>query len=450
MALNAKMKGNLTVGDPLTGMVKYLIPLVLGNLFQQFYNIADSIIVGRMISANALAAVGATATLTALFVMVALGTGVGCSIVISQLFGAGKLEKLKTAISTEIISVLVMSAVLTLIGILFSGRLLTWLNTPVEIYADAKIYLDIYFYGFFFLFLYNAFTSVFNALGDSKKPLYFLIFSSALNIGLDIFLIGPMDMGVAGAAWATLIAQAVSAVLSFVVLIKKLSGIETESYPKFDRGLLKTMVKVALPSILQQSVVSIGSVLIQACINQFGAAFLAGYTAGSRIDGIAIVPLVNCGNAVSTFVAQNVGAGKLERAKQGCRIGVGMAAALSLVLGLVLHFTGKAFVGLFMDSAEAADSIATGTQYLLIVSKCYFLMGLMKIFAGVLRGAGDMKCFVYCTMISLGTRVILTYAFAGATQGMIIAWAICIGWGVAALVAYLRYRQGGWQKVKLV
>lgn len=450
MAQMGKMKGNLTEGNPLSCMVKYLIPLILGNLFQQFYSIADSIIVGRMISADALAAVGSTATLTGLFVMVALGTGVGCSVVIAQLFGAGQLEKLKSAISTELISVFSLSVCLSLVGLLTSGVLLTWLNTPANIYQDAKTYLDIYFYGFFFLFLYNAFTSVFNALGDSQKPLIFLIFSSALNIALDIVFIGPMSMGVAGAAWATLIAQAVSAILSFAVLIGKLSKIKTGAYARFDRSLLKTMVKVAVPSILQQSVVSIGSVLIQGCINPFGSVFLAGYTAGARIDGIAIVPLVNCGNAVSTFVAQNMGARKMERAKQGCRIGIGMAVLLSFVIGVALHFFGENVIGLFMDSAEAADSIAIGTQYLSIVSKCYLIMGLMKIFAGVLRGSGDMKCFVYCTMISLAVRLVLTYMFAEATQGMIIAWAIVAGWAAGALVAYIRYRQGGWQKIDLV
>lgn len=450
MAQAGKIKGNLTTGNPLTCMMKYLVPLILGNLFQQFYSIADSIIVGRMISADALAAVGSTSTLTGLFVMVALGTGVGCSIVISQLFGAEQLEKMKTAISTELISVLVFSLLLSIVGLLTGGTLLTWLNTPANIYEAAKTYLNIYFYGFFFLFLYNAFTSVFNAMGDSKKPLFFLLFSSALNIGLDIYFIGPLRMGVAGAAWATLIAQAVSAILSFIALMMKLSGIKTEKYDKFDVTILKTMVKVAIPSILQQSVVSIGSLLIQGCVNQFGSVFLAGYSAGSRIDGIAIVPLVNCGNAVSTFVAQNVGAKKLDRAKQGCRIGIAMAVAFSLILAILLQFYGRNVVSLFMDSEIAADSITIGTTYLSIVSKCYLLMGLMKIFAGVLRGSGDMKCFVYCTMINLGIRVALTYAFAKATDGMIIAWAIGIGWGVAAMVAYIRYRQGGWQKIQLI
>lgn len=253
-----KKKINLTEGSVAKGLMSFAIPMILGNIFQQLYNIVDSIIVGKMVGADALAAVGASTSITMLFVMVAVGTGIGCSVVISQLFGAKKMELLKTAIDTALFSILVFSIILSLLGRALSVPILTALKTPENIMADATTYLNIYFYGFFFLFLYNAFTSVFNALGDSKKPLYFLIFSSFVNIGLDIYFVKSLKLGVAGAAWATLIAQALSAVLSFIVLKKKLDGIESGEYAKFDLQMLKNMSRVAFPTILQQSIVSIG------------------------------------------------------------------------------------------------------------------------------------------------------------------------------------------------
>ena len=222
-----KKKVDLTEGSVSKGLLAFAIPMILGNIFQQLYNIVDSIIVGKMVGADALAAVGASTSINMLFVMVAVGTGIGCSVVISQLFGAKRMEELKTAICTALISILVFSIILSIIGRMLSVPILTIMKTPENIMADATNYLNIYFYGFFFLFLYNAFTSVFNALGDSKKPLYFLIFSSFVIIGLDLFFVGKLKMGVAGAAWATLIAQALSALLSFWVLTKKIRGIQS-------------------------------------------------------------------------------------------------------------------------------------------------------------------------------------------------------------------------------
>jgi putative MATE family efflux protein len=252
------IKGNMTEGSPARCMLAFAIPMILGNLFQQLYNMVDSMIVGKLVGADALAAVGASTAITQLFVMVAVGTGIGCSVVISQLFGAKKIEDMKTSISTALISILVLSIALSVLGRLFSSSILQMMGTPEDVFPEAKTYLDIYFYGFFFLFLYNAFSSVFNALGDSKKPLVFLIFSSLLNIGLDLLFVGEFHWGVAGAAWATLIAQGISAVMSFTVLMRKLAGIHSGEYQHFDGLMLKNMARVALPTVLQQSMISIG------------------------------------------------------------------------------------------------------------------------------------------------------------------------------------------------
>jgi putative MATE family efflux protein len=444
------IKGNMTEGSPARCMLAFAIPMILGNLFQQFYNMVDSMIVGKLVGADALAAVGASTAITQLFVMVAVGTGIGCSVVISQLFGAKKIEDMKTSISTALISILVLSIALSVLGRLFSSSILQMMGTPEDIFPEAKTYLDIYFYGFFFLFLYNAFSSVFNALGDSKKPLVFLIFSSLLNIGLDLLFVGEFHWGVAGAAWATLIAQGISAVLSFSVLMRKLAGIHSEAYRHFDGLMLKNMARVALPTVLQQSMVSIGMLLIQTVVNRFGSVFLAGYTAACRIDGMAIVPMVNAGNATSTFVAQNMGAGKSERVKKGYHVGLAMAMGIGLAIGILMRICGDTFIGFFMDETTAAESIAVGVQYISVVSMFYFVMGAMNVTSSVLRGSGDMRWFMSVTLINLITRVTLTYLFADATAGMIIMWANPIGWTLGFLIAYIRYRQGGWKQINMV
>lgn len=443
-------KGSMILGSPVKPLILFTIPMVVGNLFQQFYNIIDSIVVGNEVGEGALAAVGASTSITMLFVMIATGTGIGCSVVISQLFGAGKLARMKTAISTALISILGFSVILSIIGMVINQGLLGLMGTPDDIFTEAVTYLQIYFYGFVFLFLYNAFSAIFNALGDSVKPLLFLIFSSLLNIGLDIYFVASLRMGVAGVAWATLIAQGISAVLSFVFLMIKLKGIKTEKYVFFDIHMLKNMVTVAIPTIIQQSIVSVGMLLIQAAVNRFGSTFLAGYTAAIKIDGIAIVPMVAVGNAMSTYVAQNMGAGKPERIGKGYRICLAMAAGIGLVIAVIFFFCGEQFVGLFLDSEKGAEAIAVGASYLSTVSLFYFVMGIMNVSNGVLRGAADMRWFLFSSLANLCTRVALTYALADVTGGMIIMWANPAGWLVGFLIAAFRYFQGGWKKKQLV
>lgn len=450
MSEQVTKKASMISGNPTKPLILFAIPMIVGNLFQQFYNIIDSIIVGNVVGADALAAVGASTSITMLFVMIATGTGIGCSVVISQLFGARKLEQMKTAISTALISILVFSIVLSIIGMIINRGILTLMGTPDDIFKDAVTYLQIYFYGFVFLFLYNAFSAIFNALGDSVKPLLFLIFSSLLNIVLDLYFVIVLKMGVAGVAWATLIAQGVSAILSFTFLLKKLKGIKTDAFAYYDVSLLKNMVKVAIPTTIQQSIISIGMIFIQAAVNQFGSTFLAGYTAAIKIDGIAIVPMVAVGNATSTYVAQNMGARKPERISQGYRICLAMAAGIGILIAIIFFFCGEQFVGLFMDSTTGAESIAIGAKYLSVVSLFYFVMGTMNVSMGVLRGAADMKWFLSCSLINLTIRVVLTYALAGVTNGMIIMWSSPIGWFVGLVVAVCRYFHGGWKTKKLV
>lgn len=444
--MSQPIKGSMTSGNPAKALIAFTLPLVCGNLFQQFYNIVDSIIVGKFVGEDALAAVGASTAITMLFVMVANGTGIGCSIIISNLFGAQDIRRMKSAISTALWSILAFSAVMSLLGLGINQGIMHLIGTPKNIFDDAAAYMRIYFMGFVFLFLYNAFSAIFNALGDSKKPLMFLFFSSVLNIGLDLLTVVHFGMGVRGVAWATLIAQASSAVLSFFFLLRKLRQMPCEPFARFDGTLLKRMVIVAIPTVLQQSIISVGMLLVQSVVNRFGSSFLAGYTAAIKLDSIAIVPMVAVGNAASTYVAQNLGAGRIDRIKHGYRICLAMAAGIALFIAVLMQLAGGTMIHWFLDNDSSARAIEVGTAYLRIVSGFYFLMGIMNVSCGILRGAADMKWFLAGSLVNLTVRVVLSYVLADVTSGYVIMWANPVGWGICLLIVAARYFQGGWKK----
>lgn len=444
------MKQNMITGSPAKSLFWFAVPMVLGNLFQQFYNIADSVIVGQFVGENALAAVGASFSITMLFMCFAIGGGIGCSVVISQLLGAKRPREMKTAISTALIALGGIGFLFMLLGLAINKPLLHLMGTPELISADAAAYLAIYFYGLVFLFVYNTVSAIFNALGESKIPLYFLIFSSLLNIGLDLLFVAKFHMGIAGAAWATLIAQGISAVLALTFLLYRLSKIKTEHFRLFDPMLLKNMGKVAVPSVLQQSVVSIGMLLLQVVVNGFGATAVAGYAAATKIDSVAIVPMIAVGNAMSTFTAQNIGAQQPERVKKGYHAALLMAGAIGGAVALLLLLFGQNCVSAFLDPATSGDAIAVGTQYLKIVSVFYMFMGFMNVTNGILRGAGDIVRFMFCSLFNLTLRVSIAF-LASEILGIIGIWiATPISWCAAFLFAYVCYKQGAWKKKTLI
>lgn len=445
------MTKDMTVGTPGKTLFLFAVPMVLGNLFQQLYNIVDSIIVGNYVGADALAAVGASASITFLFIAVASGMSIGSSVVISQLFGAKKYARMKSAIYTILIAAFAVSALLTIIGVMGIHTILNFMSTPEKIFEDASVYLRIYFFGLIFLFLYNMLTAVFNSLGNSKTPLVFLMFSSFLNIGLDILFVVRFKMGVAGVAYATLIAQGTSAVLSFVLLMIRLHRMKAEEeFSYFDFSILGTMCKIAVPSMIQQSMVSIGIVLVQRLVNGYDTSVIAGYTAATKIDNIAIFPMVSVGSAMSTFTAQNIGAGKSERIKEGLKAALGMCAVIGLGVTAVLFLWGNIFIGAFVDTAGNPRVIEVGVEYLRVVGVFYILMGSMNSCNGILRGSGDIKVFMICTLCNLGTRVILAYVLSPFLGAGAIWWAIPIGWLVGLMIAAFRYRSGKWKGKSLV
>lgn len=298
---------------PLQALLVFSLPMMIGNLFQQFYTMVDSIVVGQFVSQDALAAVGASYSLTNVFISIAIGGGIGASVLTSRYFGARSYDCMKGSVQTALLSFLILSLLLAGIGLLCSRQILLLLNTPANIMDMATEYLNIYFLGLPFLFLYNVLSAMFNALGRSRIPLYLLIFSSLFNIALDLFLVLVFQMGVSGVAWATLIAQGISAVISFFLFLRELKRWSHTPQPLFQWRELRQMAGIALPSILQQSTVSIGMMLVQSVVNSFGSEVLAGFSAGMRVESFVIVPMSAMGNAMSTFTAQNIGAGQLDR-----------------------------------------------------------------------------------------------------------------------------------------
>lgn len=314
----------MTEGDPKKIIFRFAQPLIFANLFQQLYNTMDTIIVGKINGDEALAAVGVSFAVTMVMIAVATGTGIGTSVLIAKYCGAGNKSKVKTGISTVLIFSLMVAALIAVLGVVFSMPLLRLLKTPQNIINDAANYLRIYSLGMPFMFLYNVQASVFSALGNSKTPFHLLVMSSLLNIGLDLLFVGGFSMGVSGAAWATFIARGVSAVISFLLLTDKVyrKDHERAEFSFFSGAVLKEMSSYAAVSVIQQSVVSVGMLIVQSAVNPFGSDVLAGYTAASKIDSFAIMPFIACGNAVSTYTAQNLGAGKKDRIREGYKASV--------------------------------------------------------------------------------------------------------------------------------
>lgn len=447
------MNQNMITGSPARSLIAFAIPMILGNLFQQFYSLADSIIVGRTLGQNALAAVGSTVTVVMVYVAIANGLAIGCSVVISQLFGSGDYRKMKTAFNTSFMAFVGLSVLFLIIGFSTCNAIVHLTGIPDAIVQDAKSYYYVYAAGFPGLFFYNVSNSGYNALGKSRMPLLFLLISSVLNIGLDLLFILKFHWGVAGAAFATTISQYLAAAVSFITLLLYIrKHFQTAEKPKLFSGiLLKSIAKVAIPSMITSSVISLGFVALQSLINSFGTDVMAAYTSAVRIDGIAIVPIVQIGNATSTFTAQNIGAGKIERVPKGYHVSLLMNAVICAAVGVLLFFLGSAFVGLFLDAKTSANAIQIGSEYLRIVGSFYFLMGAMNASTGVLRGAGDATWAMVAVLCNFASRVAYAYIMVAITGDYhMIWWSNIIGWSVGLIIAFIRYRTGKWKTKSLI
>ena len=444
-------KRSMLEGSPGISLFLFALPMILGNLFQQFYNMTDSIIVGRFVGEDALAAVGASYSLTNVFVMIAIGGGIGASVITSQYLGAGRFDRMKTSVYTALLTFLGVGIFLGLFGFVMNRQILVWLNTPENILDAAGTYLGIYFLGMPFLFMYNILSSMFNALGDSKTPLALLIFSSVLNVLLDLWFVLSFGLAVAGVAIATVMAQGLAAVLSFLLLLRRLRNFEAEgNIAKYDTGILASMVRIAIPSILQQSIVSIGMLLVQSVVNGFGSSVLAGYSAGTRIESICIVPMISAGNAVSTFTAQNMGARKPERVRAGYRAAWGIVAGFGVLILLILFAFGRPIIGAFLDTGGEGLAFETGYGYLSFLKYFFVCIGLKAISDGVLRGAGDVVVFTCANLVNLTIRVAGAFLLAPVIGVAAVWYAVPVGWTVNFLISFVRYLTGKWSRRNLV
>lgn len=426
------MNKDLTVGKPETVLWRFCLPLFGSVIFQQLYNIADSLVAGKCIGENALAAVGNSYEVTLIFIAFAFGCNMGCSIVVSQLFGAREYGRLKTAVSTACIFSVVICGVLMAGGMLGCSPLLDFIQTPEEVFSDSKLYLDIYIWGLPFVFFYNIATGIFSALGDSKTPFYFLAVSSVSNIAVDILFVKAFDMGVAGVAWATFLCQGISCATAVFTVWARLKKIEVRGKtPLFDWGLLKKIMTIAVPSILQQSFISVGNILIQSVINGFGASVMAGYSAAVKLNNMVITSFTTIGNGISNYTAQNLGARQYERIKKGFFAGLKMVWCLCIPFCMLYLFFGKYLLLFFMEK-ESAAALTTGRQFLWILSPFYFVVSAKLAADGVLRGVGAMRQFMAATFTDLILRVVLAFLLSGWTKSAMGIWcAWPIGWTVA-------------------
>lgn len=421
--------------------------MIIGNLFQQFYTMVDSVVVGRFVSEHALAAVGASYSLTNVFISIAIGGGVGASVLTSRYFGSREYRKMKTSVTTAMLSFLVVSLILGGTGLFFGQEIMELLNTPENILEQATEYLNIYFLGLPFLFMYNILSAMFNALGRSKIPLYLLIFSSVFNIVLDVVFVREFHMGVAGVAWATLIAQGISSVVAFLLFVREMKQYQGEKGDtRFDKEEFSRMSRIALPSILQQSTVSIGMMLVQSVVNSFGAEMLAGFSAAMRIESICIVPMAAMGNVMSSFTAQNLGAGKQERVVKGYHTGYGIVFGFGMILCVILEFFYQPLIGMFLGEEGTALAMSTGTDYLRFIGWFFTFIGLKMITDGVLRGAGDMKMFTVANLVNLSIRVIMAVTLAPVFGIAMVWYAVPVGWAANYVISFLEYRTGKWRK----
>ena len=430
------MNKDLTVGKPETVLWKFCLPLFGSIIFQQLYNIADSFVAGKFVGENALAAVGNSYEITLLFIAFSFGCNIGCSVVVSQYFGARKYARLKTAVYTTFISCAVVCLVLMSIGLIFTDSLLRLIRTPESIISDSALYLKIYIWGFPFVLFYNVATGIFSALGDSKTPFYFLMISSLANIGMDILFVtklsGIFTRGVDGVAWATFICQGISCIFALLFVIKRLLKFDVKQKVQiFSFPVFKKFAMIAVPSILQQSFISVGNIILQSIINSFGASVIAGYSAAVKLNNLVITSFTTIGNGISNFTAQNIGAEKSERVHGGFIAGLKMMGIMCVPISTVYAVFGRQLINIFLDSS-AGTAMEVGITFLRIVAPFYFIVAAKLVTDGILRGAELMNQFMAATFTDLILRVVLAEIFSRFfdSTGIWMAWPF--GWLVGA------------------
>lgn len=442
---------DFTTGNEAKHIFRFALPMLIGNVFQQLYNVVDSIIVGRYLGDQALAAVGASFPIIFMVIALIIGIGIGSSVVISQYFGAKNYEKVKRASDTTYIFLLFAGIAITIIGLLSGEYIFRLMRLPEELLPSAKTYLDIYMYGMVVMFGFNSVSSILRGVGDSKTPLYFLIVSTLLNIALDILFVLGFKWGIAGAAWATVIAQAFSFINAALYLERQKHMLRIGfSKIKFDWEIFRQTVRIGLPTGIQQTLVALGGMALMGIVNTFGTEVIAGFSAASRIDSLAVIPIMNFAASLSGFVGQNIGAGKIDRVKRGLWATIKMSAAFSLLITLIILIWGDKMMVVFTKNPQV---VVIGYHYLMVVSIFYVVFAVMFCINGLLRGAGAAVIPMYITLLSLWVvriplAYLLSYTFNLGEAG--IWWSIPIGWMMGAMGSILYYLLGNWKNKSVV
>ena len=442
---------DLTKGNETKGIILFALPMLLGNVFQQFYTMVDSWVVGRYVGTAALAAVGTSFPLIFLMLALVMGVTMGTSVLVAQYYGAKDFKKVREAVDSGYVFIFWMGIGITLVGLATTVPLLRLLGVPPEIMPEAAAYLRIIFAGSLTSFGYNAVSAILRGLGDSKTPLYFLIIATLLNVALDLVFVAVFHWGVAGAAWATIISQAVSFLGALAILDSRNEFIRLDLRSiRFDREVFRLSLRIGLPTGVQQTLVAAGMMALTRVVNGFGAATMAGFAAASRLDSFAAMPAMNLGQAMSTFVGQNIGAGKPERVRRGHLSAVAVGAGISVATSLLVMLAGRELVSIFSTDAEVIEA---GGRYLFIVGAFYLLFSTMFINNGVMRGAGDALIPMISTILALWVvRIPLAILFSGplgmGADG--IWWAIPAGWLVGAVFSTLYYQSGKWKDKTVV
>lgn len=436
---------DLTAGNEAPLIFKFAIPMVVGNLFLQLYNIVDSIIVGQVLGTEALAAVGASFPIIYTLIAFIIGIGSGATVVVSQYFGAKNYKKVKNAISTIYIFMFIAGISLTVIGIYFSDNIFSLLNLDADVKVEALKYFNIYMLGMIGFFGFNSTSSILRGLGDSKTPMILMAISTFVNIGLDLLFIIVFKWGVAGAAWATVIAQGGAFIAVILFLQRKQHIIKIDfRFKTFDKQIFMQSINIGLPTGFQQTFVALGMMALIRIINNFDTTTLAAYTAASRIDALASMPCMTLSSALSSFVGQNIGARQIGRVKNGLWATLKMAWGISIIIMIVVFFLGNELISLFDTNPEV---IKQGSEYLIIVSSFYIVFSTIFVFHGLMRGAGATLIPMFITLLSLWLiRIPFAWFLSSHYNESGIWWSIPSGWIVGLIITLIYYKSGRWKR----
>lgn len=435
---------DLTIGNEGKLIFRFAIPMLLGNVFQQLYNVVDSIIIGHYLGKEALAAVGASFPLIFLLVSMIIGISSGFTIIVSQYFGNKDIEKVKKTIDTMYVVLLIASVITTILGISFNHYIFKLTGLPDDVLPEAKTYMNVYLTGFIFFFGFNGISAVLRGLGDSKTPLYFLVISTIANIVLDLLFVVVFKWGIAGAAIATVISQAGAFITAVIYLNRTHEIVRFNTLRlQFDHSIFVKSIKIGLPSGFQQSFVSLGLLALFGIVNKFGTSTIAAYSVASRIDSFAGLLAMNFSAALTAFVGQNMGAGKIDRVKAGFKATLKLTIGSSLIITVIVLLFGRYLMAMFTPDKEV---IEIGYQYLIIVGIFYFSFAALFAYNGVLRGAGDTIIPMFITLFSLWIiRVPASYLLGSWFGPVGIWWAVPLGWVSGMIFSALYYKLGKWK-----